>query len=186
MKKNTNTVESNLLKSGDFVINPDVSKNSPNYIGEVKEIKQLDGKPFAQVQFRDYLQGFACDILEKENPNVVSGNSVEVGDWKYSPHYKDHSEGHIFSEKEGRLIGNIVGAAGTSQERLNQYGNLITEAVNNYTKLKEVAKEQNRALHTILSNFKANKNFGTLFNQQELDSGINILEAAIEKAKDIL
>lgn len=53
------------------------------------------------------------------------------GPWLYSPHYREHAQGHIYlpnaNENEAHTI-DLVGAAGMSQEQLNANANLIAAA----------------------------------------------------------
>lgn len=59
--------------------------------------------------------------------------------WKYSPHHRDHAEGHIFlgHETEGGVTILLTGTASMSQERLDELGERIVSAVNKETKKKE-------------------------------------------------
>ena len=49
---------------------------------------------------------------------------------KYTNHYKDHSEGHIFLEKDGACTITLTGAASMTQEELDYYGELFAKALN--------------------------------------------------------
>ena len=49
---------------------------------------------------------------------------------KYTNHYKDHSEGHIFLEKNGACTITLTGAASMTQDELDYYGELFTKALN--------------------------------------------------------
>ena len=49
---------------------------------------------------------------------------------KYTNHYKDHSEGHIFLEKDGACTITLTGAASMTQDELDYYGELFTKALN--------------------------------------------------------
>jgi len=51
--------------------------------------------------------------------------------YTYNGHYKSHSEGHIFIEKEGACTINLTGAASMSQKELNEFGEKIVELLNN-------------------------------------------------------
>ena len=49
---------------------------------------------------------------------------------KYTNHYKDHSEGHIFLDKDGACTITLTGAAAMTQEELDYYGELFAQALN--------------------------------------------------------
>lgn len=53
------------------------------------------------------------------------------GPWLYSPHYREHAQGHIYlpnaNEDEAHTI-NLVGAAAMSQEQLDANAKLIAAA----------------------------------------------------------
>jgi hypothetical protein len=48
---------------------------------------------------------------------------------RYSQHYKDYPEGHIFLEKAGPCIITLQGAASMSQKELNSYGKICAQAL---------------------------------------------------------
>ena len=49
---------------------------------------------------------------------------------KYKKHRKDHSEGHIFLDKDGACTITLTGAASMTQDELDYYGELFTKALN--------------------------------------------------------
>ena len=49
---------------------------------------------------------------------------------KYKNHHKDHSEGHIFLDKDGACTITLTGAASMTQDELDYYGELFTKALN--------------------------------------------------------
>ncbi len=53
-------------------------------------------------------------------------------DWAYSRHYKHYAEGHIFlgHDVKGGVTIQLTGAASMTQERLDELGKKIVEAVN--------------------------------------------------------
>lgn len=67
--------------------------------------------------------------------------SVGELDWKYSPHFKDDAQGHIFSYCKDRLVFNIVGAAATTQKQLNKD---CEELVKRYNAYPELLREHER------------------------------------------
>ena len=48
----------------------------------------------------------------------------------YLKHYKDAAEGHIYLYKSGPCTINLKGAAAMSQNELDHYGTIMTEALN--------------------------------------------------------
>ena len=60
----------------------------------------------------------------------------------YKKHYNDYPEGHIYLDKEGRMVGGnsgiqyractitLEGAASMSQDELDSYGEIMAEALN--------------------------------------------------------
>ena len=49
---------------------------------------------------------------------------------KYKKHYRDHSEGHIFLDKDGACTITLTGAASMTQDELDYYGELFAKALN--------------------------------------------------------
>jgi len=47
----------------------------------------------------------------------------------YRKHYHDHSEGHLFLDKEGACTIKLTGAAAMSQEELDEWGQIIAKSV---------------------------------------------------------
>lgn len=48
---------------------------------------------------------------------------------QYSPHHRDHAEGHIFLEKDGPCTITLTGAASMSQAELDAYGEICAKAL---------------------------------------------------------
>lgn len=48
---------------------------------------------------------------------------------KYSPHHRDHAEGHLFIDKKGACTITLTGAAAMSQEELDRFGACFARAV---------------------------------------------------------
>lgn len=48
---------------------------------------------------------------------------------KYSPHHREHAEGHIFLDKEGACTITLTGAASMTQAELDRYGKACARAV---------------------------------------------------------
>jgi hypothetical protein len=116
----------------------------------------------------------------KQDNNVIE--EIKTGDWKYTPHFKDDAQGHIFSKKEGKLICNIIGASSTSQDKLNDYGQLICEAVNNYQSLKSLNEELVKALEDAVNVIN------TMAHGEAMREGwsINQLQSIADENKDYI
>ncbi|MBB3752564.1 hypothetical protein FHT44_005076 [Mycolicibacterium sp. BK634] len=48
---------------------------------------------------------------------------------KYSRHYRDHAEGHVFIDKPGACTVQLTGAASMAQSELDGYGELLARAI---------------------------------------------------------
>ena len=48
----------------------------------------------------------------------------------YKKHYNDYPEGHIYLDKEGACTITLEGAASMSQDELDDYGEIMAEALN--------------------------------------------------------
>lgn len=112
------------------------------------------------------------EIYRREHTQPQPSNTVSrtqertPGEW----YIQGNTSNIILSLIEGEERRVNIGRTNTGQD-----AGFICRAVNNHEALVN-------ACHTILSNFKANVNFGTTPNKQELEAGINILTAAITNA----
>jgi hypothetical protein len=162
MKKNTNTVESNLRYvpygiNGEYFVYDNKENNVP--IGQ--------GMGFTKKKAKA-----VCDELnEKESSNVVSGNSV--GDAV-----------KLVKQGDDIFIAPIDERAAIARVFNNNYFSaeanaaLIVEAVNNYTKIKEVAKE-------MLDNLEHLSKVVSLSDFAFTPENVHA-KSLIKKAKDIL
>lgn len=48
---------------------------------------------------------------------------------KYTPHHREHAEGHIYIDKPGACTIQLTGAAAMSQHELDRYGRIAAEAI---------------------------------------------------------
>jgi len=64
--------------------------------------------------------------------------------WKYSPHYFDTAQGHIFINKEGACTIQLEGASAMTQAELDEFGKLIVDAVNAKLDKKKITKNPSR------------------------------------------
>jgi hypothetical protein len=189
MKKNTNTVESNSLKEAAIL---EIREYSDD------EIVWSDEPPTENNTF--VVHGKYCDFEEKtkyvvaylkENPNVVSGNSVEDEKWSLERIASDYTiGGKIRISNKTIIIADIVpdtwnGNKVSYSENQKANASLIVESANNYTKLKEVAKEARDIIAELVQHLEWREDF-IVEDAEENENEYSKAKAFLQKAKDIL
>jgi hypothetical protein len=92
----------------------------PVYLGKFNVESLEEGEPFP----------------EQSAPTPPEKEAIgEHPDWKYSPHFKDDAQGHVFSNDEDRMLFNLIAPAAATQKQLNKDAKKFVDAVNAYPSL---------------------------------------------------
>lgn len=90
------------------------------------------------------------DFIDAAYPSRPAQEQGKELDWKYSPHFKDDAQGHIFSYGKDRMVFNVTGAAATSQKQLNKDCEEMCKRYNEYPRLYRENKELKDAIKEVL------------------------------------